>query len=376
MRKYIIMLGAAMALSLQGFGQDHNFTYSTAAGLWGYVSSNGTEITPSVYRSVSPYSKDGYATAVNSQTKAGVLLNAKGEAMELGVKGITRTEYIGETEKNVERKLVIVESGKKQGIVSVSGKVIHEQVYDKIYNSPDGTIYAKTGTQFFILSKDGTSIKLASEILEVKDFTEGLAPFRNASKLFGFIDSKGAIVIPAQFTSVGYFSIGLAWAKTVDRKVGFIDKTGKWIIDAKFDMVKEFDASSKRALASIGEAYYFLTPTGEEISVEGATKLGQFEEGYAYAFKGKLVGFVDPSGKWIVDAKYTKVHGFHEGLARVQLNAKWGYINAKGEEVIPANFEDAEDFKNGFATVKQGTQWGLINSKGEFVIQPKYLKMQ
>jgi len=376
MKKHLITFSAIVAFCFAGLSQEQNFAYSTATGLWGYVSNNGTEITPPIYRSVSPYSKDGYATGVNSSTKAGVLLNAKGEVIDLGVSGTTRAEYIGETEKNLDTKWVIVEAAKKQGVVSVSGKIIHELIYDKVYSSPDGTVYAKTGTQFFILSKDGKVVKLGVDILDVKDFKEGLAPFRSATKLFGFIDSKGVIVIPAQFTSVGYFSNGLAWAKTAAKKVGFIDKSGKWAIHAKYDMVKEFDPSSKRALASIGEIYCFLTPNGEEIKVEGATKLGQFENGYAYAFKVKSVGFVDPSGKWITDAKYTKVHGFSDGLARVQIGAKWGYINTKGEEVISPSFDDVEDFKNGFAAVKQGTQWGLINKKGEFVIQPKYLKMQ
>ena len=376
MKKFIIGFVATIALSLTAISQNNNFAYSSVSGLWGYVTSNGTELTPSIYRIVSDYSKDGYATAIDPIAKTGVLLNARGEVIDLGVKGVTLAEYIGETEKSLDRKLVIVQTGKKVGLVSVSGKMVYEQVYDKINYSPEGTITAKTGTQFFILSKDGSSIKLPSEIVDVKDFKDGLAPFKNTAKLFGFIDAKGTIVIPAQFSSVGYFSIGLAWAKTAERKVGFIDKTGKWVIDAKYDMAKEFDASSKRALVSSAEAFYFITPTGEEITVSGATKLGQFDEGYAFAFKGKLLGFVDPSGEWLVDAKYTKVHGFHEGLARVQINTKWGYVNSKGVEVIAPTFDDADDFKNGFAVVKRGTQWGLINTKGEFVIEPKYLKMR
>ena len=76
---------------------------------------------------------------------------------------------------------------------------------------------------------------------KIKDFSEGLSPFANASKQTGYFNTEGKVVIEPQFHSVGYFSAGLAWAKTSEGKVGFINKKGEWVIKAEFDAAKEFE---------------------------------------------------------------------------------------------------------------------------------------
>jgi len=367
------------------YGQTVIFNYSNTTGLWGYVNSDGTEITQGIYKKVSGFSSDGYATALDPTSKEAVLLNAKGEIVDLKMKGIIDLDYIGETEKNLERKTAIFRIGKKFGLINVNGKVIHTAEYDKIDKTTSQIVVGKKGTALTMLFSDGTTIPLDANIIDVRDFREGLAPFVAKSKLIGFIDEKGKVAIEAKFESVGYFSTGLAWAKpeVVGKaavKVGFIEKTGKWVINAKYEMGKEFEAVSKRALVKSGEMMLYVTQTGEEIKVEGATKLGQFEEGLAYAFKGDLVGFVDPSGKWVVQPEYDKVYDFKDGMAQVRKNGLWGAINAKGVVVIPIEFKDLGNWKNGFfPALKQlnpkEAKWGIIDSKGKFVVEPKYVKL-
>lgn len=362
-------------MSFIGMSQEQIYNFSDKSGLWGFVKTDGTEITSGKYKGVSYFSKDGYATAFDPITKEAVLLNAKGENVSLNQKGLTDLEYIGETEKNLSSKLIIAKIGRKSGVINLQGKTIHAIEYDKIYSSSNQFIIGKKGADLFILNIDGSSIALAG-IMDVRDLKEGLAPYRAANKLFGFIDSKGKVVIEAQYSSVGYFSCGLAWVKNASNKVGFIDKTGKPVIDANYDMVKEFDEMAKRTLVKKGDEYLILTPTGEEIRVPDATKLGNFTNGYAYAFKGELVGFIDPQGNWVVEPQFQTVHDFSEGLARVKKDGLWGYVNAKGDLVINTQFEDAEDYRNGFAAVKQNGIWGIIDSKGNFTLQPKYLKLK
>lgn len=362
-------------MSFVGTSQEQIYNFSDKSGLWGFVKTDGTEITTGKYKGVSYFSKDGYATAFDPITKEAVLINAKGENVPLNQKGLTDLEYIGETEKNLSSKLLIAKIGRKSGVINVQGKVIHALEYDKISSSSNQFIIGKKGADLFILNTDGTVIALPG-IMDVRDLKEGLAPYRAANKLFGFIDSKGKIVVEAQYNSVGYFSDGLAWVKNANNKVGFIDKTGKPVIDANYDMVKEFDPIAHRTLAKKGDEYFILTPTGEEIRVTEATKLGDFTNGYAYAFKGELVGFVDPQGKWVVDPQFQTVHDFSDGLARVKRDGLWGFVNAKGELIVDPQYEDVEDFRNGFAAVKQNGLWGIIDSKGNFTLQPKYLKLK
>ncbi len=370
-----ILISCFILVSYLSIGQERIFNFSEKNGLWGFVKADGTVILPGTYKAVSYFSADGYATAFDYTAKEAILINSKGEKVALDIKGLTDLEYIGETEKNLEKKLLIAKTGKMVGVINIKGKTIHPFQYEKITYSGNQFMVGKKGTTFSILNIDGTVIELPG-IIDVRDLKEGLAPYRATNKLFGFIDSKGKIVIEAKYSSVGYFSGGLAWVKNENNLVGFIDKTGKSVIDVTYDMVKEFDPVAKRALAKKGDIYLYLTPTGQEIKVEDATKLGNFTNGYAYAFKGELVGFIDPNGKWIVEPQFQKVHDFSEGFARVKKNNLWGYINTKGEMVIEAQFEDVDDIKGGYACVKQKGLWGVIDSKGNFTLQPKYLKLK
>lgn len=352
------------------------FNFSNTTGLWGFVTNTGQEIVPESFKSVSYFSTDGYGTAIDPVSRLAILFNSKGEKIDLKIAGATDFEYIGENAKGNDLKCVIFQSNKKYGIVNLNGKIIHEATYDKIDASSSAFCIGKKGKAFSILHTDGKVVALSNDILEVRKFSEGLAPYRSMNKKFGFINESGEVVIPATHESVGYFSAGLAWAKNVERKVGFIDKTGKIVIAQKYNMVKDFDVIAKRTLASTESGQLYLTTTGEEITVAEATKLGDFNNGFAYAFKGELVGFVDPSGKWIVDASYDKVHGFENGYARVRKNGLWGFVNTKGEVAITPDFQDIENFRNGFAPVMIGTKWGLIDTSGKMAFEPKYLKLK
>lgn len=367
---FILLFSSTISLA-----QEQVFNYSSKTGVWGFVKTDGTEITPCQYKGVSYFSKDGYATGVNVSTKEAVLINSKGEEVDLNIKGIIDLEYIGETEKNAASKLLIAKVGKKVGVINLEGKTIHAFEYDKITASGNQFMIGHKASSLSILNSDGSVIALPG-MIDVRDLKEGLAPYRAMNKLFGFVDAKGKIVIEAQYVSVGYFSNGLAWVKNATNLVGFIDKTGKPVIDASYSMVKEFDVEAKRALAKKGEEMFFLSPTGEEMKIPDATKLGNYTNGYAYAFRGELVGFVDPSGKWVVEPQFETVHDFSNGLARVKRNGLWGFVNTKGELVIEPQFEDAEDMKNGYAAVMKDGQWGIIDAKGTFVIEPKYAKLK
>lgn len=374
MKKIIFLLFTVISITVNA--QQPIFTFSEKATLWGYIKSDGTKITPADYKQISDFTSDGYGTFYNAITKEAVIVNVNGEVIDLGIKGIIDIEYIGETEKNLATKSAIIKVGKNFGICSLEGKLIHPLEFDKIKSTNSPISIGYKGKNLYFLTSDGGSVALDASILEVRNFSEGLAPFVNSTKKMGFIDQQGKIIVEAAYFSVGYFSAGLAWVKPEEKKVGFIDKMGKIVINADYTMAKDFDATAKRTLVSKGEVDLYLTTKGEEIKVEGATKLGNFENGFAYAFKDGKVGFVNPDGKWVVEPIYTKVHHFHEGLAQVRLGTVWGFVDPQGNEVIAPQFDDLGDFKNGFAPAKKGEFWGIIDKSGKFVVEPQFLKVK
>jgi len=108
-------------------------------------------------------------------------------------------------------------------------------VFDKVSSFQDGFAVAQGGSNYYVLNKKGEESKIEEvEIVNLKGFKEGLAPFVNDSKKYGFINTDAKVAIEAQFASVGNFYGGLAWAKTFDKKVGFINPDGEWVVNPQF----------------------------------------------------------------------------------------------------------------------------------------------
>ena len=122
-----------------------------------------------------------------------------------------------------------------------------------------------------------------------------LIPFEKNGR-WGYVDSKGEVVIKPQFEHGFPFSDGLARART-KALYGYIDKSGKFVIPPRF------------------------------------TRHNDFSEGLAgVRLDKKSWGFIDPTGEVVIPPKFEWVHGgFRHGLAKVTLGGKIGYINKKGK---------------------------------------------
>lgn len=306
--------------------------------LWGYVDQNGETVTEAIYKKCYQFSPDGLAPIYES--KQFIFINTKGEELNTEITGFKLIEgFIGIGGlQGYHDGMVAVIKGKKWGYLDTEGKVVIELKYEKVSIFNNGNAVANKGSDYFILDKNGTEILVeGGKLIDIKHFSEGLAPFTNKDKQVGFVNNKGEIVVAAQFLAVGYFKDGLAWAKDVNKKVGFVNNKGEWIIEPQFDAAKNFDPISGLA----------------RVKTEGQ---------WAYTNKSGEILFVDTE-KW---------GDFKEGLARGKKGGKTGYYNNKGEWVIAPEFEGGRDFKNGFAAVKKGEKWGFINTKGEWMIEPQF----
>ena len=120
-------------------------------------------------------------------------------------------------------------------------------------------------------------------------FSEGLAAVADkpiGRCLYGYIDTNGAIVIPAKFTTAAQFKDGMACVSVPGAgaalKFGFIDKTGKVVIEPSFDSANDFS------------------------------------NGLAQVWHGDKCGYVDKTGKEVVAVKYSDGKAFSDGMSAVQ----------------------------------------------------------
>jgi WG repeat protein len=237
-------------------------------------------------------------------------------------------------------------------------------------------------------------------------FHEGLAKFTGAG--WGFIDSTGQDVIPAQFVETGNFSEGLAFVRATHKdRYGYLDRTGRLVIPYRFKYATDF-REGLAVVILVGDLYGFIDRTGKVVLQSKAWQgVDHFSEGLALVrvsvttnrmYRGQTdlqYGFIDRSGKFVIAPRFEYVQSFSEGRALFRVrdddrrsykthhsdrSNSWGnagFIDAQGQVVIQPKFVGAKNFSEGLAAVAirsagDKTLWGYIDRQGNWIIQPQF----
>jgi hypothetical protein len=147
-------------------------------------------------------------------------------------------------------------------------------------------------------------------------------------------------------------------------KWGFINSRGAVVIEAQFDKVEPF--SEGLAPACIGRCEYVQQADGDSV------------------WFGKW-GYVNTEGKFVIYPQFSEADVFSQGLAAVTISEKKlftqsalsGYINHSGKFVIAPHFTIAYTFDTaGTAIVSIGSgedeRQGMIDTNGRFVVNPRF----
>ena len=147
---------------------------------------------------------------------------------------------------------------------------------------------------------------------EAGSFHEGLACVERNGK-WGYIDTKGHVIIPLNYENARSFGEGLAPVKQ-NGKWGYVDKSGHVVISGYFEYACSFGSSIKNlAEVKLNEKW----------------------------------GYIDRTGKIIVQCIYDDTKELTDGMAAVKRDGKWGYIDEYGREMISCKYYDAHYFQNG-----------------------------
>jgi hypothetical protein len=200
-----------------------------------------------------------------------------------------------------------------------------------------------------------------------------------ANGKYGYINEKGAEVIPCIYENACNFSDGLACVKA-GGKCGFIDKRGKTAIP----FVLDHDLRKSEGMVRFREngKYGYFNIKGD-VAVpplydvandfkEGLALVGIHTKDYPPRYK---YGFIDVTGETAIPFTYEYDYGmyayyrqpdvgdFHGGIARVKSNGKWGYINKGGETVVPIENDVAFNLGGGVVIASKGGEWGITHCR-------------
>jgi hypothetical protein len=330
--------------------------------------------------------------------------------------------------------LAIVGRDNKIGAIDPDGKVVLPLQFKKVEiqgNEPDSMILVEQKGKYGMYDRDGHEI-IAPELKEVTVLREGFLGARD-KKGWTFYDMKGNR-LKGTYDEISYFSEGLAAVK-IDGKWGYIDTAGTLVIPAQYKKAQPF--SEGLAAVKLDKEWRYIRKDGTAFSVGKAEKVGDFHEGiaviddswlvnsqgqrFAKLKKYAYVGPFDSNGLAQVGVRrshhsvfdYISIgwgwgdggwgfgfpgwgwgpfdvgwgwsdydhhhHGWGGGITIVPgalihpSNVFLGAINRKGQEVIPADYRGLSAFRNGRALiVDEEGRYGMISPRAEVLIPATY----
>ncbi|MCW5961547.1 MAG: WG repeat-containing protein [Pyrinomonadaceae bacterium] len=254
-------------------------------GLWGIINGSSEWIVKPTYEFVSDGFFDGYAYVVKD--KRYYFIDRKGNKL---AESFDEARYFWDG-------LGRIKLDDKWGYIDTQGTMVIPPQFDEAGPFSDGIARVEKNRKVFYINKLGQKVIELSENMGSGHFAEGLAFFDiNGSEIFGFVNTKGEVVIEPKFREVDEFVEGRARVY-IDGKYGFIDKLGKLAVSAKYDDAEDF--SEGLAAVRIGE-------------------------------RGAEFGYIDKKGREILPFKYKYAGDFNCGVAYVEIDGQWSYIDKNG----------------------------------------------
>lgn len=158
-------------------------------------------------------------------------------------------------------------------------------------------------------------------------------------------------------------------------KYGYINTKGEIIIPIQYEQITDFfegTAFAQKGYLNTLLCYNISTGKNKAIPIKNIDSIGTvFYENLLWFAQGRKYGFLDTAGNIVANAKFFQVRPFYHGRGAVKLNL-WGFINTNGKIVIPASYQEVTDFSEGKAGVYNGLYWTFIDTRGKQLSKQKY----
>ena len=216
--------------------------------------------------------------------------------------------------------LAIVGVKGKYGLIDRSDRFVVKPIYQFIspFSEHRATVIDEQGfkminEQGVVLTRRGypymAELKEGRAVYYVTDNGSG----DGANSRYGYLDSAGQEVIPAQFEVANDFVDGKAVVKIQDRHYALIDLHGRRLANYPFT---------------------YVGPPGDSLFAYQKDSTGKY-------------GYIDEQGNIVIPPTYTSAFPFHHDRAIVNTaedyKSKYGVINKQGEWVIQPEYNDIRD---------------------------------
>lgn len=272
----------------------------------------------------------------------------------------------------------------KYGFINKNGSFVIQPEYEEATTFNEGLAWVvREGGIPEVIDTTGKLVFGLKEAEDVKNFSEGLAPFSVKQKdtgdcLWGYVNKSGTVVIQPQYSQVGSFSNGKASVPNDEDQWGYIDKNGHLIINYQFDAIRKFDDNDCAVVGlyntnEIKSYYGLIDNTGKYLINPRYDHLYSIGKGlYAFRENGKY-GWCNKTGEILVQPQFDRVLPFSAGdLLPINIGGRCGYADKDGKIVINPQFNNSFSFHSSYAIVEIGGKNGLIDQTGKFIVNPQF----
>ncbi|SDM62027.1 WG repeat-containing protein [Acetanaerobacterium elongatum] len=253
----------------------------------------------------------------------------------------------------------------KWGFINKTNTLVVPAQYDETQYFREELAAVKTGGKWGYIDKTG-AVRIAPQYSNTLGFSEGFAASLLNGK-WGFIDATGKMGL--QYEAAESFSGGLAAVET-GKTFGFVNSKGEMVVPAIYQKVLPFAEGAAAVL--LDGKWGYIDTVGRTIILPQYEEAYSFQNGVARVKSGGKYGYINRMGWQLTPFEYDQAWGFSEGLATVRVGKLYGYVNLNGEMVIEPTLEDISSFSQGLLPYKQGDVWGYLNADEQIAIQPQF----
>jgi len=290
---------------------------------------------------------------------------------------------------SVQCDVVRLKNWKQRIINKNSGKYTTPKLdwIAKFHQNDTTTVFMAEGKRGYLDRVSG-EVTIPAQYDRAWMFSEGLGGVLKDNKL-GFINAKGAIVIPFQFPYDPNFDLkvdfifknGFCTASNSKGKHGLINNRGEWVITPQYDYitnpVKGFRIVRKNDLYGVMDSLCNLILPVRYDLIQ-VTKVGfvvvqnNTQQLLAFDAKTVLQPFVYGDMKELhYNSRQVTKDGedimIRSEYTAFNINEKWGLMDKNGKVVIKAQYSEIESLTNNIFTCQIGDYWITVNAKGEII---------
>lgn len=268
---------------------------------YGFLDSEGNEITEAIYTGAWDFSTNGTATVEKDGEY--FVINKKGETISNALTNYLITPFSNDLAG-------FEDFSELCGYVNLDGQVVIEPIYYDVneFNEYGTAMVEDADEKMWLIDTKGNKVTDVGYDNMSRYICDGLIKVEKDG-LFGYIDYNGNVVVEPQYKDAKDFSDGLA-SVMKDKLYGYIDTKGNLVLDHKYLLAQDFNDG----LTCVCDDYTVMT---------------------------KNMYIIDKEGNKMFDVnKYQFVYGFMGGICYVEdANGECGVINKEGKLII-GNFDN------------------------------------